>query len=181
MNTREKTAVAASFAITSALGAWFLSRYWAGRGLATEGPVRSVAFVGIMAAVHLVALRLYGRQERVSAGVGHGGQGVIAGLGWVPSRLVDPTPGYDYRPAVILAILQQVVLLGLSSLLLDSGRAFRVCGVAAIAHWVAIALILAARPSRPTRFDVVAIRYGFLPFVILVGSLASVVLGSVAR
>jgi hypothetical protein len=167
----EKAAVTASFLITSALGAWLIARPRAGKGPDLVHLIRSLAFPGIMGAVHLIGVHLYRRQGLLAAGAGQG-----------PEEQPAPTTGSsppaiaaEYLRALRSAVVQQVVTLTLCAMMLDFGQSLRRALVAAIAHWSAIALIVARRPSRPGRFDVPAIAYGFLPVALLVGLLAPLV------
>ena len=66
-----------------------------------------------------------------------------------------------YRPAISSAVIQQTAMLVQAVLILDGGGTFRGCCVAALAHWAAIVMIVARRPSSPTRFDLAIVRYGF--------------------
>jgi hypothetical protein len=164
-----EAAIAASFVVTSALGASFVFWYWADRGLDSVAVVRAVLFVAIIAVVHVVALRAYAAQHSPAT------QSVAA----ENSSTVSPPPtgllstvSPMYKSALKLATLQQVVLLNLSSLLLDFGQTFRVCAVAAIVHWITIAIIVARRPLSPTGLDLGIIRWGFIPMFIVVGRLA---------
>lgn len=86
----------------------------------------------------------------------------------VPSRW----RGSDYA----LAIAQQGFLLLLTALLLDGGFMFRVCCVAAIAHWIAILVVRGRRPAEPTTLDVGVLKFGFLFCFLLAYSAALVVL-----
>jgi hypothetical protein len=165
----EKAAIAASFVVTSALGASFVFWYWADRGLDSVAVVRAILFVAMIAVVHIVALRAYAAQH-ASAAQSAAADNLPAA---VPTRTdllsaVSPL----YKSAIKLAVLQQVILLILSSLLLDFGQTFRVCAVAAIAHWIAIGMIVARRPLSPTGLDLGIIRWGFVPLGIVVGRLA---------
>ena len=62
----------------------------------------------------------------------------------------------------VFALAQQSVLLGITVLLLDGLILFRFCLVAAIAHWVLIAIIFVRRSSSPTKMDVALLKFGFL-------------------
>ena len=63
----------------------------------------------------------------------------------------------------------------LTALLLDGGRSFSFFGVAFLAHWLGILLIIARRPMAPMRFDLSFIRIGILPLWILTGGIAPLV------
>jgi hypothetical protein len=165
----EKAAIVTSFVLTSALGASFVFWYWSDRGLDSVAVVRAVLFVTIIGVVHVVAFRAYAAQHAPAA--------QLAAADDLPAASPTRTGSLSslspmYRPAIKLAILQRVILLILSSLLLDFGQTFRVCAVAAIAHWIVIAIIVARRPASPTGLDLGIIRWGFVPLCIVVGRLA---------
>ena len=79
------------------------------------------------------------------------------------------------RSDLALAIAQQAVLLLFTALLLDGGFMFRVCCVAAIAHWVAMVLVRIRRPAEPTTLDTGVVKFGFLFCFLLAYSAALVV------
>ena len=68
-----------------------------------------------------------------------------------------------YKPAVRFALAGQLVVGVSARLLLDGGHAARVVGVAALAFWLATALVLARRPHAPTGADLAWVRGGFWP------------------
>jgi hypothetical protein len=79
------------------------------------------------------------------------------------------------RQGIRVALFQQVPFAVLCLLLLDFGRTARLCGIALIAFWSMVALILARRPISPSPADLVFLRYGFWPvfaLVVLVAFLA---------
>ena len=59
-------------------------------------------------------------------------------------------------------LLQQLVILGFASLILDGGAMLQVFSYAALAHWGCILLILVRRRSHLTPMDRIVIRVGFL-------------------
>ena len=69
----------------------------------------------------------------------------------------------SYRGPVKLAVLLQVGMGILCVLTLGGGALARVSACAVLAYWAGAAWILVRRPFAPTRFDLEAIRYGFLP------------------
>ena len=169
MKPWEKAAIAASFVVASAIGASFVFWYWADRGLESVAVVRAVVFVAIIAFVHVVALRARAAQHAPTAQSATTDSSSTASpthTGLLSS--VSPL----YRSAIKVALLQQVILLILTSLMLDFGQTFRVCAVAAIAHWIVIAMIVARRPISPTGLDLGIIRWGFVPLGTVVGQLA---------
>jgi hypothetical protein len=152
----EATALALSFVLVSVLGCVFLVRYWSSVGHPERGVTRALAFVAIMAAVHVVGYRAYRRQDPSL---------VLDGEVPVePKARIAP----EYRPAIRVALVQQMVLLILSALMLDGGRALRVCSIAIVAHALAIFLIVWRRPTGPTPLDLALIRFGFCLILIVV-------------
>ena len=77
-----------------------------------------------------------------------------------------------YLKALELAVAQQFIFLFSTALLLDGGGTFRGVLFSTAAHWAVILVILARRPSSPTRFDFRLIRFGFIPVGIAAGIIA---------
>ena len=59
-------------------------------------------------------------------------------------------------------LVQQLVVLGVASLLMDGGRILQMFSFSALAYWVCIAIIFIRRRRRLTRIDQLVIRVGFL-------------------
>ncbi len=165
MTALQKTALATSFVVTSALGCAFIYLYWSAKGAAGIGIGRAIAFVAIMACVYVIGYLLY--QQQSHAAVCSTSTATIQ----IPFRRIADS----YPPAMKFAVLQQIVFLALTSLLLDGGLAFRACCIAAIVHWICMAMMLVRRPAQPTRVDIAVIKYGFLPLAFVVGSMAPVI------
>ena len=72
-----------------------------------------------------------------------------------------------YRAPVKFAVLLQVSIGVLCMLMLDGGVLARVCGCAVLAFGAGAALILVRRPFGPTRLDLAAIRFGFVPVFVM--------------
>jgi hypothetical protein len=73
----------------------------------------------------------------------------------------------SYRTPIFEAVGLQVVLGILSLLILDGGTTARICGIALVAFWGATALLVLRRPQLPTKIDILWIRFGYLPIVVL--------------
>ncbi len=73
----------------------------------------------------------------------------------------------QYQSAVIWAAVQQAVAGVLSAMMLDGGVFLEVWCFTILAFWVGVILIVLRRPLSPTRLDVLAIKYGFVPFFIV--------------
>jgi hypothetical protein len=73
----------------------------------------------------------------------------------------------SYRKPVFEVVGLQVVLGVLSLLILDGGASARICGIALLAFWGAAAVLIWRRPQSPTRLDIVLLRFGYLPLLVL--------------
>ncbi len=74
-----------------------------------------------------------------------------------------------YREAVFFSLLrQQVPWALLSMLLLDGGRVARISGITMLGFWAGVALMMVRRPLSPSSFDIMFLRWGFLPLNVLV-------------
>ncbi len=74
-----------------------------------------------------------------------------------------------YDEAVYFSLLrQQIPWAILNMLLLDGGRMAWICGVTMLGFWAAVALIMVRRPLSPSSFDIMFLRWGFLPLNVLV-------------
>lgn len=72
---------------------------------------------------------------------------------------------YD-RPIFEAVGLQLLVGL-LSLLILDGGTVARICGMALVAFWFGAALLIYRRPLSPSKLDLLVIRFGYLPLVVI--------------
>ena len=63
---------------------------------------------------------------------------------------------------LVFPLVQQLIVLGFASLILDGGTMFQVFSYAAVAHWTCMAIILMRRRNRLTPIDKLVIRVGFL-------------------
>lgn len=140
----------------SVLGSLFVLAAWwptsPGIGLS-----RSLIFAMLMVVIHALGGALYMAQQSAS---------VVVDL---PRITLSPL----LRREVRLAILQQVVLVGVSLLMLDGGFAIRGCHVAVAAvaiHWLLIGVILLRRASAPSIIDLVIIRCS-LPALCVLGTM----------
>lgn len=68
----------------------------------------------------------------------------------------------EHRLGLEFPLVQQLVVLVMSSLILDGGVIFQVFSYAALAYWVCIAIILIRRRRQLTPVDRIVIRIGFL-------------------
>lgn len=71
-----------------------------------------------------------------------------------------------WRATLWTAVAFSVVMAILSLLALDFGQSARLSGVGLAAFWSATLLVLWRRPGNPSRWDLVLIRWGCVPFVI---------------
>ena len=140
-------ALMVSFCIMSALWGWFL--YCVRETISTRKLVEVfVVFTVIMAGVHFIGYRLWRRQ-------------FVQGEGTSPLSSV-------YWPTTKAALLQQGIIFILAALILDGGLTFHMAVIAFVAYWSALGIIVARRPSSPTRIDILLVRYGFLLVFLIV-------------
>jgi len=81
----------------------------------------------------------------------------------------------SYRKAIFEAVGLQVLLGLLSLLILDGGSSARICGIALVAFWGGAAVLIWRRPQSPTRTDIVLLRFGYLPVVVVAFFLVHIV------
>ena len=82
------------------------------------------------------------------------------------ARLVLPiSPQYD---SPILEALAIQIALGLVSwLIMDFGQTAQICGIALVAFWGGVAVLIWRHPQSPSRADLWLIRFGYLPLVVM--------------
>jgi len=80
-----------------------------------------------------------------------------------------PSDRGGYGQAIVLALIQQGVVLGFAALLLDGGYFLRRCTVAALMFWVCALAIILLRPKTPSAFRLLVVKYGFWFALVLVG------------
>jgi hypothetical protein len=73
----------------------------------------------------------------------------------------------DYRKPIFEAVALQTLLGLLSAFILDGGTTARICGVALVAFWGGVAVLIGRRPRTPTWGDITLIRFGYLPVLVL--------------
>ncbi len=141
------------FCLISALWGWLLYYCWEIIGLQKVVALFAV-FVVFMAVVHFVGYRLWRRQFVDDQG------------GWRESPLSPLAPAY--RPAIKTALLQQGIILVLARLVADMGETFNAAVIALAAYWLAFGIVVFRRARRPTRGDILLVRYGFLLIFVIV-------------
>lgn len=81
----------------------------------------------------------------------------------------------DYSPEFNAAFRTALIIQGVSavltSLMLDFGQTHRAFWVAFLCHWAAVWIILLRRPIDPTRLDLLIVRYGIIPLLLIVANL----------
>jgi uncharacterized membrane protein len=77
----------------------------------------------------------------------------------------------SYRTPIFEAVGLQVVLGILSMMILDGGTTARICGIALVAFWSGVTVLIYRHPKSPSKIDVQLIRFGYLPLVIFAGFL----------
>lgn len=158
MNARVISVLAASYLVLTVSGLVFLFHFWSDHhwAIATS---RTAIFALSCTLLHLAGFQLYSRQSNP------------ASLAPAADTQAYRQPRSDFLP---LVLTQQVPLLLLAALLLDGGQAFRIFGVAAIAHWSVIAMIQLRR-RKFTRGDEFLIRWGFIPLAVFTGLIVPLV------
>jgi len=154
---RAVIAIAAAWLFISTAGATLIFTHWSAEKQRDLGATRAAIFTVVMTAVCAVGYRLYINQSHSD------------------STLPQTARWATYWPALKTAIIVDCVFLILGALMLDMGQALHVCTVTAIAHWVTIALIIFRRTRSPSVADLVAIRWGYLPIMILVGRIGPLI------
>ena len=72
-----------------------------------------------------------------------------------------------YRMAITSAVVQQVIVLVLASMILDGGDLLAFCLVACLAFWVGVVFIRLRRGQTPTKMDLILIRSSYLLLCII--------------
>lgn len=81
---------------------------------------------------------------------------------------IDPI----YGPAVWTAVVLQLGLTFLVSLILDGGKLASAGGCALVGFWAGVAMILLRRPRTPRPLDLLLIRWGYVPLLIVAVAIA---------
>lgn len=76
----------------------------------------------------------------------------------------------EYDRVIRKSLVTQAAIGLLAALMLDGGTMARVVGVAVLAFWLCVAVVILRRPRKPTSLDLGMIRWGFWP-VLIVGIL----------
>jgi hypothetical protein len=71
------------------------------------------------------------------------------------------SPAYDR--VIRKTLVAQVIVGVLAALMLDGGTTARVVGVALLAFWLCVIVVIMRRPHEPTRFDLAIVHWGFWP------------------
>jgi hypothetical protein len=79
-----------------------------------------------------------------------------------PGMNIPIASSLSYRNAITSAIVQQVIVLVLTSLILDGGDLLMFCLVACLAFWAGVAFIRLRRGQTPTKTDLILIRSSYL-------------------
>ena len=73
------------------------------------------------------------------------------------SNIISPS----YKKPITVALIAQVLIALLSSLTLDGGTVARICGIALVAFWGGVAVLIWRRPHNPTKIDLALIQLGY--------------------
>ena len=71
-----------------------------------------------------------------------------------------PKPSTHGR-AIVMALVQQALLLILATLMLDGGRLLRACVGALIVSWAISLVVMLRHRDHPTTLDIAIVKYGF--------------------
>jgi hypothetical protein len=167
MTTRARISVAVSFIIASLTGGSFVFFYWIRDG-ATIATWLTSLFVVISASIHLGGYLLYVQHDQP--------QPLEEVVRWQAFELST-----RYWPALRFGILVQAIFGILTALMLDMGESFNAFKIAFLAHWLGILLIIARRPTSPTKTDIVFIRWGTPILLFVTGLLAPYVWNLIGR
>jgi hypothetical protein len=72
----------------------------------------------------------------------------------------------SYRGPILAALVQAAIVVVLCALMLDFGETLRVSLIALLLFWGWIFVAMYRRPEKPTRTDLLVIRWGTIPLVI---------------
>jgi hypothetical protein len=80
-----------------------------------------------------------------------------------------PNPKLDdaYGPAVKFTLVVQVILLFISSMVLDGGHTLRTVAIAMLAFWASVLILIVRNPRTAGKWDLVYVRAGFLPILVV--------------
>ena len=80
------------------------------------------------------------------------------------------SPKYD--SAIYEALAVQVVVGVLGLLVLDGGMTAQICGIALLAFWSGVGILIYRHPHTPSKADLALIRVGYFPVLVISFSLA---------
>jgi hypothetical protein len=156
--THGRISVAASFVITSIVGASFVFLHWYRQGTALAITF-TFLFLLVMGCVHAAGYLLYVQQFEPKP---------VEAIPLPPGGRISPL----YWPAFTFAGVLQGVLGISTALLLDGGRIFALFQIASLGYWLAAFLIVKRRPLTPTKGDIVLIRWGIVFLLVATGNVA---------
>jgi len=71
-----------------------------------------------------------------------------------------------YKDAIKLALAQQITILILTVGVLDGGDLFSICLIPFIAFWAGVFLVRRHRPETPSKLDLIAIKWTYIPLCV---------------
>lgn len=86
----------------------------------------------------------------------------------------------DYRRSLFISVGLQMFFQVLGGITFDGGLLFLRVNYSMAIYWVMALLVILRRPSKPTKGDLIAIRYGFLFIlagIVCVNALRSAIMG----
>jgi hypothetical protein len=73
----------------------------------------------------------------------------------------------SYDSAIFEAVSIQIVLGLVSLMILDGGTIARICGIALVAFWSGVAVLIFRHPASPSMMYLQVIRFGYFPVVVI--------------
>jgi hypothetical protein len=159
---RAKLALGIVGLLISIAGAVLIFIAWSSQQQPETGICRAAIFVVVMAAVSAAGYLLYVNQA-------------------TPKEAAPCVGWRVYLPALRMAIIQQLIFLVLGALMLDMRQARHVCMVATVAHWATILIVIYRRPRVPTKADLMVIRWGYVPIMLVVATIGPLIWARLER
>jgi len=155
--SRARVPIAAVWLAVSIAGVAFIYGYWSAHERPGTGVRYSAIYLTVITAVSLAGYIMYLNESAC------------------PALPTEETGWAAYWPSLCDGIIVQGVFLIFGALMLDLGQAFHISLVAAVAHWMMIILIIGRRPQSPTQLDLIAIRWGYVPLLIVIGRIGPLI------
>jgi hypothetical protein len=159
-----RRAIAISFGVIGLLGGLFIFLHGS-RGSIPMAVGRSVLFILIMAGFHDVSFHLWKRQQAKA----------LANQTEADVRLQQDS-AKSLRSAIKDGLIIQLILILLTSMVLDGGLVHWLCLCAIVGYWIGVGLVLLRRHSSPAWSDLFYFRWGPLGLTLFSHPLAQLVI-----